>query len=462
MSSLNTRTYFPISFPSQLKKKTSSKRDYSNSSYPRNYSEPSKLKEKGPRDKEKEKEKEKFSSKESSKNDRVKETKCFKCGYKGHYVSECPNKSDSNTSISKEEVLPYEGELLLVRRLLGSQQKELEQSQRENLFRTRCKAFENTYSLIVDSGSSCNCCSSRMVEKLALTIIPHPKPYKIQWIKEDEEIIVKEQVSIPISIGNYEETVLCDVVPIDVGHVLLAETLRILAARVAFSTCVFADLKHDSSLPINKRVISLYKLTYDEMLQKCIPTSYTLGLHTLTIPFIQTFIKHLQCTKPPLRFSSFHYYSGSRKALLIIDVIRPLYEERVVERSGLKTTYQRMYDHRWGKVRVLVVAMVKLSMKCFRVSFSHCPMYFRATDVVAIILQSTNRVLNIVLNTSKESIEYKDHIGLQMGCCVSCFLVLGNVDEDLLWEASLGYFWHEMMEVVDVRRAWVVGLILEI
>ncbi|BAT97238.1 hypothetical protein VIGAN_09062300, partial [Vigna angularis var. angularis] len=62
--------------------------------------------------------------------------------------------SDSDTSISEEEALPCEGELLLVRRLLGSQTHELEQSQRENLFRTRCKIFENTCSLIVDSGSS--------------------------------------------------------------------------------------------------------------------------------------------------------------------------------------------------------------------------------------------------------------------------------------------------------------------
>ena len=47
--------------------------------------------------------------------------------------------------------------------------------------------------MIVDSGS---CCSSRLVDKLALTIVPHPKPYKLQWIKDDEGIVVKNQVSI--------------------------------------------------------------------------------------------------------------------------------------------------------------------------------------------------------------------------------------------------------------------------
>ncbi|XP_052725959.1 uncharacterized protein LOC128194409, partial [Vigna angularis] len=94
-------------------------------------------------------------------------------------------------------------------------------SQRENLFHTRCKVLEKTCSMIVDSGSCCNCCSSRMVEKLGLTTTPHPKPYKLQWIKEDDGIVVKEQVSVPISIGKYEDQIVCDIVPMEAGHILL-------------------------------------------------------------------------------------------------------------------------------------------------------------------------------------------------------------------------------------------------
>lgn len=40
-----------------------------------------------------------------------------------------------------------------------------------------------------------------MTKKLGLTTTPHPKHYKLQWIKEDEDIVVKEQVSVPIFIG---------------------------------------------------------------------------------------------------------------------------------------------------------------------------------------------------------------------------------------------------------------------
>ncbi|XP_022634042.1 uncharacterized protein LOC106755505 [Vigna radiata var. radiata] len=62
---------------------------------------------------------------------------------------------------------------------------------------------------------------SRMVEKLGLTPTPHPNPYKLQCIKEDEGIVVKEQVSVPISIGKYEDQIICDIVPMEAGHILL-------------------------------------------------------------------------------------------------------------------------------------------------------------------------------------------------------------------------------------------------
>ena len=54
----------------------------------------------------------------------------------------------------------------------------------------------------MDSGSCCNCCSTRMVEKLNLQLIPHPKPYKFQWINEDGELTIDKQVKVEFSMGN--------------------------------------------------------------------------------------------------------------------------------------------------------------------------------------------------------------------------------------------------------------------
>ncbi|XP_052732441.1 uncharacterized protein LOC108330354 [Vigna angularis] len=61
----------------------------------------------------------------------------------------------------------------------------------------------------------------RLVEKLNLVVIPHPKPYKLHWLNEDGDITVKNQVKLEISIGNFKDEVICDIVPMEACHVLL-------------------------------------------------------------------------------------------------------------------------------------------------------------------------------------------------------------------------------------------------
>jgi len=90
---------------------------------------------------------------------------------------------------------------MMIRRTLNNQPSTNQETQRENIFHTRCKVCENVCFLIVDSGSSYNCCSVRMVEKLNLQLIPHPKPYKIEWINEDGELIVDPQVKVEFFCG---------------------------------------------------------------------------------------------------------------------------------------------------------------------------------------------------------------------------------------------------------------------
>jgi len=73
----------------------------------------------------------------------------------------------------------------------------------------------------MDSGSCFNCCSTRLVEKLALTILPHPQPYKFQWLNDEEDMIINQQMEVKFSIGNYEDSVLCDIIPMEACHILL-------------------------------------------------------------------------------------------------------------------------------------------------------------------------------------------------------------------------------------------------
>jgi len=97
-------------------------------------------------------------------------------------IKESTSSSDSESSHSsafKEHSFAKEGNLLMTWRLLNNQPSLPLNDQRENIFHTRCDVLYNTCSLIIDSGSCCNCCSTRLVEKLNLALISHPKPYKL-------------------------------------------------------------------------------------------------------------------------------------------------------------------------------------------------------------------------------------------------------------------------------------------
>ena len=59
------------------------------------------------------------------------------------------------------------------------------------------------------------------MSKLNLETKPHFKPYKRQWLSEDRELIVNKQVEVCLSMGQYTNKVLCDVVPTEASHILL-------------------------------------------------------------------------------------------------------------------------------------------------------------------------------------------------------------------------------------------------
>ena len=66
-----------------------------------------------------------------------------------------------------------------------------------------------------------------MVEKLNLQLIPHPKPYKLQWKNEDGELTIDKEEKVKFSVGNYKDKVLCDVVPMEACHILLGKLWQI-------------------------------------------------------------------------------------------------------------------------------------------------------------------------------------------------------------------------------------------
>jgi hypothetical protein len=70
-------------------------------------------------------------------------------------------------------------ERLIVQRVLSRQIERAEQNQRHTLFQTKYVIKERSCRMIIDGGSCNNLASNDMMDKLALTTKPHPRPYHI-------------------------------------------------------------------------------------------------------------------------------------------------------------------------------------------------------------------------------------------------------------------------------------------
>jgi hypothetical protein len=152
---------------------------------------------------------------------RVRDIQCHRCKEIGHVMRDCPSKrvlvvrddgEYSSASDFDEDILTllvddHEGnddhpeehigtgdadyyESLIVQCVLSTQIERVEQNQRHTLFQTKCVIKERSCRTIIDGGSCNNLASSDVVDKLALTTKPHPRPYHIQWLNNSRKIKV--------------------------------------------------------------------------------------------------------------------------------------------------------------------------------------------------------------------------------------------------------------------------------
>jgi hypothetical protein len=116
------------------------------------------------------------------------------------------------------------------------------------LFHTRCFVNNKVCSVIIDGGSCTNVASTYLVEKLALTTLKRPLPYHLQWLNECGEVEVTRQVFMALSIGKYEDEMLCDGVPCHhcyrVSSQLLVEFISFwyqsLGSKISFDYLFFS------------------------------------------------------------------------------------------------------------------------------------------------------------------------------------------------------------------------------
>jgi hypothetical protein len=107
----------------------------------------------------------------------------------------------------------------MMRKSLLTPEKEVESSvQRTRLFRTTCKTKDMVCKVIVNRD---NIISTEMVEKMELETIDHPSPHRILWLQKGHQVTVTKQCLVEFKIGGYNDKTLCDVIPMDVCHLLL-------------------------------------------------------------------------------------------------------------------------------------------------------------------------------------------------------------------------------------------------
>ena len=115
----------------------------------------------------------------------------------------------------------------MMRKIFLKPEKEVENPvQRNNLFRTAYKTKDRVCKVIVDSESTDNLISTKMVEKLELETVAHPSLYRVSWLQKGHQVTVTKQCLVEFKIWGYKDEILCDVIPMDVCHLLL-ETVAI-------------------------------------------------------------------------------------------------------------------------------------------------------------------------------------------------------------------------------------------
>jgi hypothetical protein len=60
-----------------------------------------------------------------------------------------------------------------------------------------------------------------MVYKLKLETTSHLNLYKVSWLQKGHQVMVSRQCKVEFKMGGYKDEILCNVIPMDVCHVML-------------------------------------------------------------------------------------------------------------------------------------------------------------------------------------------------------------------------------------------------
>ena len=98
------------------------------------------------------------------------------------------DESEQEEEVVEELEGETHGRSLVVRRTLHSKPMPIEENQRDKIFQTRCKVEDRLCDVIIDSGSCANVVSTTLIDKLEWPTTDHPKPYKLHWLNDANEV----------------------------------------------------------------------------------------------------------------------------------------------------------------------------------------------------------------------------------------------------------------------------------
>ena len=91
---------------------------------------------------------------------------------------------------------------------------------RTSILHTIIQSGDKKCKLVIDGGSSMNVVSKDAVRLLNLKVEPHSNPFRVAWVN-DHILSVAQRCLVYIEIGKYKDEIYCNVLPMDVAHVLL-------------------------------------------------------------------------------------------------------------------------------------------------------------------------------------------------------------------------------------------------
>ena len=164
-----------------------------------------------------------------------------KCHHKGHIASRCPQRAlaldvkQSSLEDKEDQIvdpLDYSGDeddlhedcdddaCVGVVRCVLSTTVDNDNWKRTGIFHTVIQSGDKKCELVIDGGSLMNVVSKDVVKLLNLKVELHPNPFRVVWVN-DQTFPVAQRCLVSIQMGDYKDEIYCDVLPMDVTHVLL-------------------------------------------------------------------------------------------------------------------------------------------------------------------------------------------------------------------------------------------------